>query len=173
MLFDAKVRDHMTTPLIAVEPTTLIHVAQQLMEDQHFRHLPVVGNGKLVGILSSGDIRCAGPSTTSSLSVWEASSIWAEVTVAEVMCRHVVRVFPDTLVTHAIQLMNAHHFNCLPVVDLHDFPIGIITEVDIFRLFLAAAKQEQEMAKAGAAPTEAGRTSKARVPTEPLPESMG
>jgi CBS domain-containing protein len=49
----------MSTPLIAVETTTSIRGAQQLMEDQHIRHLPVVRDNKLVGILSSGDIRRA------------------------------------------------------------------------------------------------------------------
>jgi acetoin utilization protein AcuB len=148
----------MTTPLIAVEPTTPIRVAQQLMEDQHIRHLPVVDENKLVGMLSSGDIRRAGPSSASSLSIWEAGSLWEEITVGEVMSRHTVRVHPDTLVTHAVQLMTAYRFNGLPVVDHRDFSIGIVTEVDIFRLFLEAAKREQP---AGC------------VPTEPLPETMG
>ena len=143
MLHDAKVRDHMTTPLIAVEPTTSIRVAEQLMCDHHIRHLPVVQENKLVGILSSGDIRRAGPSTTSSLSMWEAAKRWEDITVEQAMSRQVIRVRPDSLVTYAAQLMEAYHFNSLPVVDVHDFPIGIVTEVDIFRLLLDAAKKEQ------------------------------
>lgn len=158
MLHDAKVRDYMTTPLIAVEPTTQIKVAQQLMEDQHIRHLPVVDKHKLVGMLSDGDIRRAGPSTTSSLSIWEAGSLWEDVTVGEIMSRHPVRVHPNTLVTHAVQLMTAHHFNSVPVVDQNDFPIGIVTEVDVFRLLLEAASNERMPS---------------RVPTQPLPETLG
>lgn len=158
MLHDAKVRDYMTTPLIAVEPTTTIGVAQQLMEDRHIRHLPVVNENKLVGMLSSGDVRRAGPSSTSSLSIWEAGSLWEDVTVGEVMSRHTVRVHPNTLVTHAVQLMMAYRFNSVPVVDQNDFPIGIVTEVDIFRLLLEAATKEQLPY---------------RAPTEPLLETIG
>jgi acetoin utilization protein AcuB len=158
MIHDAKVRDYMSTPLIAVETTTSIRVAQQLMEDQHIRHLPVVRDNKLVGILSSGDIRRAGPSSTSTLSLWEAAQRWEDITVEEVMSREIVRVRPDTLVTRAAELMIAYHFNSVPVVDHRDFPIGIVTEVDVFRLLLNAAKREQEPV---------------RVPTTPLPAEIG
>jgi acetoin utilization protein AcuB len=157
MLHDAKVLDYMSTPLIAVDTTTSIRVAQQLMEDQHIRHLPVVHENKLVGILSSGDIRRAGPSSTSTLSIWEIARRWDEITVEQVMSHEIVRVRPDTLMTHAAQLMIAYHFNCLPVVDHRDFPIGILTEVDLFRLLIDASKREQRSA---------------RVPTEPLPAEL-
>lgn len=143
MLYDAKIRDYMTTPLIAVDTTTSIRVAQQLMEDQQVRHLPVVHENKLVGILSSGDLRRAGPSTTTTLSVWEITRLWDAVTVEQVMSRQVIRVHMDTPVTHAAQLMMTYHFNCLPVVDERDFPVGIITEVDLFRLLIDAAKRER------------------------------
>ena len=143
MLYDAKIRDYMTTPLIAVDTTTSIRVAQQLMEDQQVRHLPVVHENKLVGILSSGDLRRAGPSTTTTLSIWEIARLWDAVIVEQVMSRQVIRVHMDTPVTHAAQLMMTYHFNCLPVVDERDFPVGIITEVDLFRLLIDAAKRER------------------------------
>ena len=143
MLRHAKVQDYMSTPLIAVETTTPIRVAQQLMEDQQIRHLPVVSKNKLVGILSSGDIRRAGPSTTSTLSLWEIARLWDEITVEQVMTRQVIRIRPDMLVIEAAQLMMAHHFNSLPVVDPRDFPIGIVTEADIFRLLIDESHREQ------------------------------
>jgi CBS domain-containing protein len=74
------------------------------------------------------------------------------------MSREIVRVRPNTLLTHATELMIAYHFNSVPVVDHRDFPIGIVTEVDLFRLLLAAAKREQEPAW---------------VPTTPLPAEIG
>ena len=142
MLHNAKVQDYMSTPLVAVETTTPIRVAQQLMEGQHIRHLPVVKDFKLVGLLSSGDIRRAAPSIISTLSMWEAASSWEEITVERVMSNHVVYVRPDTFVTQAIQLMMAYHFNSLPVVDNEDRPIGILTEEDVFRLVIEASKEE-------------------------------
>ncbi|HVU13341.1 MAG TPA: CBS domain-containing protein [Phototrophicaceae bacterium] len=142
MLHDVKVQDYMSTPVVAVETTTSIRVAQQLMEDQHVRHLPVVKDLKLVGLLSSGDIRRAGPSIVSSLSIWEAARLWEEITVEQVMSKHVTYVRPDSSVTQAVQLMMAYHFNCLPVIDHEDRPIGILTEEDIFRLVIDRAKEE-------------------------------
>jgi len=151
MLHDTKVQDYMSTPLVAVETTTPIRVAQQLMEDQRIRHLPVVKDFKLVGILSSGDLRRAGPSIISTLSIWEVARLWEEITVEQVMSHHVIRVRPDNLVTYAAQLMMAYHFNSLPVVDIDDRPIGILTEEDIFRLVVDASKEEQSIS---ALPTE-------------------
>lgn len=145
MLYDARIRDYMTTPLIAVDTTISIRAAQQLMEDQQIRHLPVVHDNKLVGILTSGDIRRAGPSTITTLSIWEIARLWEDVTVEQVMCRRVIRVHMDTPVTHAAQLMITYRFNSLPVVDERDFPVGIITEVDLFRLLIDAAKRERRL----------------------------
>ncbi|MEO8391920.1 MAG: CBS domain-containing protein [Chloroflexota bacterium] len=138
MISNAKIQDYMT-PAITVSTTTPIRVAQQIMEDRHIRHLPVVKEDKLVGILSSGDIRRAGPSSTSTLSMWEIASLWEKTTVEQEMSRHVISVRPETLVTTAVQLMMTHRFNSLPVVDSENRPIGIVTEVDVFRLFLDVA----------------------------------
>ena len=142
MLRDAKVQDYMTSSVISVPPVTPIRIAQQLMEDQHIRHLLVVDKNKLVGVLSSGDIRRAGPSTTTTLSIWEIARYWERVTVEQVMTREVVRVRPETSVTQAAHLMMCYHINSLPVVDKDDYPIGILTEVDIFRLLDDASMTE-------------------------------
>jgi acetoin utilization protein AcuB len=142
MLRDVKVQDYMTTPTITVATTTPLRFAQQIMEDHHIRHLPVVQDNKLVGILSSGDIRRAGPSIATTLSIWEIAQLWEQITVEQVMNRQVIHVRPDTSITHAAQLMMAYHFNSLPVVDDQGYPIGILTDVDMFRLVIDASKND-------------------------------
>jgi CBS domain-containing protein len=104
--------------------------------------------------------------------MWEAGRLWEEISVGQVMSREVVSVRPDTLVTHAVQLMRAYHFNSLPVVDQCNFPIGIVTEVDIFRLFLDAAKVEPRPERVPAELVTKEVVTKERVPTEPLPENI-
>ncbi len=157
MLRDAKVQDYMTGAVLFVSPTTPIRVAQQLMEDSHIRHLPVVQENKLVGMLSSGDIRRAGPSTTSTLSIWEIAQLWEQVTVEQVMSHHVVHVRPETSMTHAAELLINHHVNCLPVVDAENCPIGILTDVDMFRILVDAGKEVQLPSQ---------------IATEPLPATI-
>src|SRR5579871_1017310 len=110
MLREAKIQDYMSTNVVFVSPTTPIRVAQQLMEDKRIRHLLVVENNKLVGILSSGDVRHAGPSVTTSLSLWEITRLWEQVTVEQAMSRQIISVNPKATMTHAATLMSAYHF---------------------------------------------------------------
>ena len=51
------VRDVMATDLVTVRPHETARHAYQLMRDHRFRHLPVVEDGRLVGILSDRDLR--------------------------------------------------------------------------------------------------------------------
>ncbi len=51
-----KVRDLMTSSVTVVEPRTSVEDCMTLMTDKHIRHLPVVQSGKLIGIISIGDV---------------------------------------------------------------------------------------------------------------------
>ena len=147
MLHNSKVQDCMTHPAMTVTPYMSVRLAQQLMRDYHIRHLPVVKDNQLVGILSSGDIRHASPSDATSLSIWEIRYLWDQVKVEEVMSRSVITVKPDTPMLEAVRLMVEHRFNSLPVVDDSGRLLGILTEVDVYLLFIRASEQiERESA---------------------------
>lgn len=53
---ETSVRDVMTAEIICIEPTVSIESAMGLITQNHIRHLPVVTQGKLVGIVSIGDL---------------------------------------------------------------------------------------------------------------------
>jgi CBS domain-containing protein len=53
---DTPVRDIMTSAVITVQPDTTIDKCMQLMTDRHVRHLPVVDGGRVVGMVSIGDL---------------------------------------------------------------------------------------------------------------------
>lgn len=50
------VRDFMTKDVVTVLPTTTVQEAIRLVTDRRLRHLPVIENGKLIGIISIGDL---------------------------------------------------------------------------------------------------------------------
>ena len=50
------VREIMTSELITVKVTDQINICMQLMTDQHIRHLPVLENSSVVGVISIGDV---------------------------------------------------------------------------------------------------------------------
>ena len=90
-----RVADWMTTPPIVVAPTLTLAQAQRLMQQRHVRRLPVVKDGRLMGIVTLGDLRAAGPSAASSLSVHEWRALLEQATVAECMTRDPIAIAPD------------------------------------------------------------------------------
>jgi acetoin utilization protein AcuB len=144
MFENIQVQQCMTHPAMTVAPNMSIRVAHQIMRDYRVRHLPVVQDSRLVGILSSGDIRRAMPSSATLLSVWEIHALWDKVTVESTMSRRLITVKPDTPILEAVRLMYANRFNSLPVLDDNERLVGILTEVDIYLLLLQSSEIGKE-----------------------------
>jgi CBS domain-containing protein len=53
---EAKIKDIMTSDIISVTPEQSIDECMALMTEKHIRHLPVLENGKLAGLISIGDV---------------------------------------------------------------------------------------------------------------------
>ena len=53
---DARVREIMTSPVVTVSPEATVYECMGIMTRLHIRHLPVLSNGKLLGIVSMGDL---------------------------------------------------------------------------------------------------------------------
>jgi predicted transcriptional regulator len=148
MFENVQVQQCMTHPAMTIAPSISVRVAHQIMRDYHVRHLPVVQGNRLVGILSSGDIRRAMPSSATSLSVWEIHALWDKVTVESTMSRHLITVKPDTPILEAVRLMYEHRFNSLPVLDDDEQLVGILTEVDTYLLLLQSSNQDRDVPEA-------------------------
>src|SRR5690606_15661023 len=127
-------RDWMTPRVVTVTPDTTLSEAARLMETKMIRRLPVMEDGRLVGIVTYGDIREAQPSAATSLSIWELNYLLAKLRIAEIMTRDVITVSQNATIGEAAKLMLDHQISGLPVVDHNGDLVGIITESDIFRL---------------------------------------
>lgn len=138
-----EVRDWMTPNPISIDPQTTLPEAHKLMKECHIRRLPVVEHGKVVGILTLGDIREASPSNATSLSIFELNYLLAKLTVEKIMTRDPILIAQTATIREAAQLMLEHKIGGLPVVE-NDKLVGIITESDIFRVLV----QESEPAAA-------------------------
>jgi acetoin utilization protein AcuB len=126
------VRSYMTPDPIAMRSDGECRRALAVMQEQGIHHLPVLGPGEsLVGILAERDLLLA------SLN-YPGSS----VEVSEVMHRDVVTVRDDMPVTHAASLMARRAIGGLPVVDARGRLVGIITERDILRAFVAVLESK-------------------------------
>ncbi len=130
------VKDFMTKELVVVDPQTKIFDAVDLMKKYEIHRLPVVENNSLIGLITEGTIQAAMPSQATSLSVFEINYLLNKTTVNDVMIRDVQTIAPNDLLEDAIYLMRKKNIGVLPVVDMRENLVGIITNNDIFDAFL-------------------------------------
>lgn len=136
------VKERMSTPVITFEPDLPIMQALDIMRKNRIRRAPVVKNGKVIGIVSERDLLNAAPSDATSLSVWELNYLLAKITVSEIMSKKVVSVSGDTPIEEAAYLMDENKIGGLPVMANGDL-VGLITETDLFRIFLELMSARQ------------------------------
>jgi acetoin utilization protein AcuB len=129
------VGERMSRPVISIPPEMPVHDALALFRKEHIRRAPVIKEGKLLGIVSDKDLLNASPSPATSLSVWEINYLISKIKVSEVMTRKVITVKTDTPIEEAARIMADNKFGGLPVVD-ESKVVGIITETDLFKIFL-------------------------------------
>lgn len=129
------VKDWMSTDVITVTPETTLPEAHQIMTNEEIRRLPVVDkDGRLVGIISIGDVRGAEPSPATSLSIWEMNYLLSSLKVEKIMTKHPKTISVDATIAEAARMMLEHRVSGLPVVDSQSHVLGIITESDIFSM---------------------------------------
>lgn len=132
------VKDFMSADLVVVDPQTKIFDAVDLMKKHDIHRLPVIDNGKLVGLITEGTIQEALPSKATSLSVYEANYLLNKTVVADVMIKDVKTIHPKAQLEDAVYTMRQNNIAVLPVLD-NDQLVGIITNNDIFDAFLKLA----------------------------------
>jgi acetoin utilization protein AcuB len=130
-----RVGEMMSVSPVTLSPSASVSEAHTLMQQRHIRHLPVLHDGRLVGMLSDRDIRLVLPSPATSLAVWEIRYLLDKLTVGEVMTSVVRTTAPDCPVTEAVGRMLEHKIGALPVVVDHQV-VGILTRTDVLRAFL-------------------------------------
>lgn len=129
-----QVSEWMTPAPLTVTPSTLIPKVQQLMVYRRIRHLPVVEDGRLVGIITDRDVRTVQPSPATSSAGREMHYLFDQLTVRAVMTRPVLTVAPHKPLAEAVRLMLENRIGGLPVIE-GEHLVGILTEVDLLRAF--------------------------------------
>ena len=130
------VRARMSRHPITVRPETTLYDGLRLMREEKVRRLPVVdGKGALVGIVNERDLLYAAPSPASSLSVYEMNYLISKVKIEDLMTRDVITVQEDCPLEEAARIMVDHRISGMPVMR-GDTLVGMITESDLFKIFL-------------------------------------
>lgn len=128
----ARVREFMSTQVIAVRPEDPIRYAFRQLCAHRVRHLLVMEGDRLVGIVTDRDVRLALPSLPFVSDIAEMYLKLDEVKVRDVMTREVVTVSADTPLATAVDIFLGRKISGLPVVD-GGRVTGILTETDALR----------------------------------------
>ncbi len=118
------VADFMTKDLVTVREVDDLALAESLLRLGGIRHLPVVRDRKLVGILTHRDVLRSGLSGRTTARA---------VPVSEVMTPEPMSIAPNTGLAAAARLMLERKFGCLPVCEEDGTLVGIVTEADFVR----------------------------------------
>jgi acetoin utilization protein AcuB len=131
------IADFMTRHPVMAPPTMTASEAQQVMTENHIRHLPVVESGKrLAGLLTVS--RFSIPSSAlGSLDMWTISRYLTDLKVAQIMIKpkDVITIAPNRTAERAAAIMSEHKIGCLPVVEDDQCVVGMVTEIDLLRVF--------------------------------------
>lgn len=137
------VRNWMSTPVRTVTPQTRLDDARKIINAEKIRHLPVIDNGNLVGIVTRrGLLRI-------DLSALDQGVLRKEVNIKEetiggIMTRNPITTIPDALLPKSARVMLENKITCLPVVNDKKQTIGIITSSDIFRAIISEMADSRE-----------------------------
>ncbi|MBM4140913.1 MAG: CBS domain-containing protein, partial [Nitrospira sp.] len=129
------VSDWMTKKVFTISPDDSLIDAASLLKEKKIKHLPVLKDERIVGILSDRDIKDYSPSKSTSLDIFEIHYLLAKTQIRDVMKTKVITTTPDTPIEVAAILMNDHNIGCLPVIE-KDRLVGIISDRDIFKVLV-------------------------------------
>ena len=127
------VSEIMRSEFVSLELADKLDFAQQIMQLGRIRHLPVLSQGRVVGIVSNRDLLAASLSKVLQLAREQRHSFLGMVEVAEVMTKDVETVPPETTLEEAARLMLRRKIGCLIVTKEDCLPLGLVTETDLLR----------------------------------------
>lgn len=140
------IRDWMSRNLMTLSPEASVAEALTLCREKRIRHIPVLEEGRLVGIVSDRDLRDASP----ALGDPERTRALQEIRVGEVMTREVITADPQDSIENAAQQMYEQKIQSLPVVAERPIAdarstvaeeelVGIVTSSDMMRALVTLA----------------------------------
>ena len=135
-----RVVDVMTRDPLTVTPTETIGQADELMNTNRIRQLPVAQEKELVGIVTDRDIRSF--LSGSLLESPEARERALNTEVREIMTTEPITVSPDDDLQEAVELMIDEKIGGIPVVDEAEGLVGIVTYVDVLECFWSRLQED-------------------------------
>lgn len=131
------VADVMTRGVTTLDRNDSLEVAHDLMALARIRHLPVVEDGRVVGVVSERDVLRRALASSLGYGEKARKALLRSVLVKEVMSEPAVTIAPEAGLEQAIQTLLERKIGCLPVVSAGAL-VGVLTESDVLAWALRA-----------------------------------
>jgi CBS domain-containing protein len=126
------VREMMSTGIEVVDRNDNLRAVEERMATKQLRHLPVLEQGEIVGLVTQRDLFKAAMSSTMGYGEKAQKAYLQSVRVKEIMTYPVVTISPETSVATAVDMILTKGIGCLPVVDGTTL-VGMVTKTDLLR----------------------------------------
>ncbi|NLI81141.1 MAG: CBS domain-containing protein [Deltaproteobacteria bacterium] len=131
------VKDWMSKKVVSVDADDSMQEAMSRMREHKIRMMPVLREGRLVGVISDTDIKRASASDATLLDIHEALYLIARIKVREIMTREPVTVPPDFTIEETAELLKTRKISGVPVVKGSGEVVGVITRDDLFNVLIS------------------------------------
>ena len=138
-----RISDVMTKDPVTADPDTRVHHALKIMREHKIRKLPIVKEGKLVGMVTHDMLMEVTPSKATGLSIQEIHYLLTEMKVRDIMDKDPTIVSPDTPFEEALALSMKKGITAFPVME-NGTLVGISTNGDIIRLLTKLLGLQEE-----------------------------
>lgn len=126
------VSEIMTREVVTLEEGQTLREAFGLLQRHRIRHVPVVSEGRLIGIVTDRDLRRATPSLLTGIDRDSFDKFLDETRVDQVMTRNPYTVTPSMSLKDAAKILIDQRFGALPVIEGGKL-VGIVTETDLLK----------------------------------------
>jgi len=131
------VSNWMSKNVITVDVDDSMQNAMKLMKENGIRMLPVLKKEKLVGVVTDRDLKRASASDATTLDIHELLYLISKIKVGSIMTPNPVTVPRNFTVEETAEVLLRNKISGVPVVDQNGKVVGIITQVDLFRVLIS------------------------------------
>lgn len=137
-----RIHEFMTTRIVSVDPDDTLAQVKEIFDNTRFHHLLVVEKNKLVGVISDRDLLRNISPFVGSMHETSRDISTVRRRAHQIMAHHPVTLQPDASVSDAVKIFQQHSISCIPIVDDHAHPLGIISWRDLLQFIPVDASED-------------------------------
>jgi acetoin utilization protein AcuB len=130
-----KITEIMSSPPITGTLDDFLSEVKEMLAVNNIKHLVIIEEGKLMGVLSERDLLLAISPYVNSNVYTTRDLATLNQRVGQILERHPLYLDDQSELEDAIDMFDKNHISCIPIVDADFVPVGIVTKSDIIHFF--------------------------------------